>query len=196
MDKKKRDEEEFKSKVMSTPEGKQAYGGVWDAIADAMRKDSSRVKQSLFRNTDSQLSRVGAGIVDYVAEIKKPDAERLAGYHEGQLESFRFSLFSPAPIYPAIEIASMTSSLEQALQELGPEDPFVKIVLNGRSPKDAATEIVNGTKLADPEVRKKLVLGGGPAVAPSTDPRILLQRNMDPIPPENINSSAQNPSRP
>jgi len=192
MDKKKRDEEEFKSKVMSTPEGKQAYGGVWDAIAEAMRKDSTRVKQSLFRSTDSQLSSVGAGIVDYVAEIKKPDAERLAGYHEGQLESFRFSLFSPAPIYPAIEIASMTSSLEQALQELGPEDPFVKIVLNGRSPKDAATEIVNGTKLADPEVRKKLVLGGGPAVAASTDPMIVLQRNLDPIRRENVKWSEEN----
>src|SRR5260370_24388361 len=86
----------------------------------------------------------------------------------------------------------MTSSLEQALQELGPEDPFVKIVLNGRSPKDAATEIVNGTKLADPEVRKKLVLGGGPAVAASTHPMIVLQRDLDPIPPENIKWSEQN----
>ncbi len=192
MAKKKSDEQEFKSKVMSTPEGKQAYRGAWDAIAEAMRKDSTRIKQSLFHSTDSQLSSVGARIVDYVAEIKKPDAERLAGYHEAQLESFRFSLFSPAPIYPAFEIASMTSSLEQALQELGPDDPFVKIVLKGRSPKDAATEIVNGTKLADPEVRKKLVEGGEAAVAASTDPMIVLQRNLDPIRRENIKWSEEN----
>ena len=192
MAKKKRDEEEFKSKVMSTTEGKQAYGGAWDAIAEAMRKDSIRIKKSLFQSTDSQLSFIGASIVDYVAEIKKPDAERLAGYHEAQLESFRFSLFSPAPIYPAFEIARMTGSLEQALQELGPEDPFVKIVLNGRSPKDAATEIVNGTKLTDPEVRKKLVQGGEPAVAASTDPMIVLQRNLDAIRRENIKWSEEN----
>ncbi len=180
MAKKKSDEEEFKSRVMSTPEGKQAYGGAWDAIAEAMKKDSTRVKQSLFQTTDSQLANIGARIVDYVAEIKKPDGERLEGYHEAQLDSLRFNLFSPAPIYPEFEIARMTASLDQALQELGPDDPFVKIVLNGRSPKDVATEVINGTKLADPEARKKLVEGGESAVAASTDPMIVLQRNLDP----------------
>jgi hypothetical protein len=143
MAKKKSDEEEFKTKVMSTPEGKQAYGSAWDAIAEAEKKASTRVKQSLFESTDSQLAFLGARIVEYVVEIKKPDAERLEGYHEAQLDSLRFSLFSPAPIYPGFEIARMTASLEQALQEVGPDDPFVKIVLNGRSPKEVATEVIN-----------------------------------------------------
>jgi hypothetical protein len=180
MAKKKSDEEEFKSKVMSTPEGKQAYGGAWDAIAEAEKKASTRVKQSLFESTDSQLAFLGARIVEYVVEIKKPDAERLEGFHDSQLDSLRFGLFSPAPIYPGMEIARMTASLEQGLQELGPEDPFVKIVLNGRSPKDVAAEVINGTKLADPEVRKKLVEGGEAAVAASTDPMIVLQRKLEP----------------
>jgi len=180
MSKKKSDEEEFKSKVMSTPGGKQAYGGAWDAIAEAEKKASTRVKQSLFESTDSLLGNLGARIVEYVVEIKKPDTERLAGFHDSQLDSLRFNLFSPAPIYAGMEIARMTASLEQALQELGPDDPFVKIVLNGRSPKDVATEVINGTKLADPEVRKKLVEGGEAAVAASTDPMIVLQRKLEP----------------
>jgi len=180
MAKKKTDEEEFKSKVISNPEWKQAYGGGWDAIAKAMKKASTRVKQSLFESTDSQLASIAARIVDYVVEIKKPDAERLEGYHDAQLDSLRFDLFSPAPIYPGFEIARMTASLEQALQELGPDDPFVKIALNGRSPKEVATEIISGTKIADPEVRKKLVEGGEAAVAASTDPMIVLQRKLDP----------------
>jgi hypothetical protein len=180
MNKKKNDEEEFKSKVMSTPEGKQAYGGAWDAIAEAEKKASTRVKQSLFQSTDSQLGLLGARIVEYVVEIKKPDAERLEDFHEAQLDSLRFGLFSPAPIYPGMEIARMTASLEQGLQELGPDDPFLKVVLNGRSPKDVATEVINGTKLADPEVRKKLVEGGEAAVAASTDPMIVLQRKLEP----------------
>jgi len=180
MAKKKSDEEGFKSKVMSDPEWRQAYGGAWDAIAEAMKKASTRAKQSLFQSTDSLLASIGARIVDYVAEIKKPDAERLEGYHEAQIDSLRFDLFSPAPIYPGFEIARMTASLEQALQELGPDDPFVKIVLNGRSPKDVATDVINGTKLADPEVRKKLVEGGESAVAASTDLMIVLERKLDP----------------
>jgi len=77
-------------------------GAAWDAIAEAMRKDSTRIKQSLFQSTDSQLGIIGATIVEYVAEIKKPDGERLDGYHEAQLDATRFDLFSPAPIYPGI----------------------------------------------------------------------------------------------
>src|SRR6202140_1705168 len=186
MAKKKTDEEDFKAKVLARPELKQEYGGAWDAIAEAMKKDSTRVKQSLFRNTDSQLANLGAKIVEYVVEIKKPDGERLDGYHDSQLDSTRFELFSPAPIYPAFEIARMTASLEQAKEELGPDDPFVKIVLNGRGPKDAATELVHGTKLADPEVRKQLVQGGESAVATFTDPMMVMERNLDPVRRENL----------
>jgi hypothetical protein len=192
MDRKKSSEEEFRSKVASNPEWKQAYGGAWDAVAEAMRENSTRIKQSLFQSTDSELGNIGRGIVEYVAEIKKPDGERLDGYHESQLDSTRFDLFSPAPIYPEFEIARMTASLEEALQELGTDDLFVKTVLSGRSPKDAATEIVSGTKLADPEVRKKLVQGGESAVAASTDPMIVLQRNLDPIRRENTKWSEEN----
>jgi hypothetical protein len=186
MTKKKTDEEDFKAKVMARPELKEAYGGAWDAIAEATKKDSTRVKESLFRNLDSQLANLGARIVEYVVEIKKPDGERLDGYHDSQLDSTRFELFSPAPIYPAFEIARMTASLEQAVEELGPNDPFVKTVLHGHSPKDVAAELVNGTKLVNPDFRKQLVQGGESAVAASTDPMIVMQRNLDPIRRENL----------
>jgi hypothetical protein len=119
--------------------------------------------------------------VQYVAEIKKPDAERLEGYHEAQLESLRFNMFSPAPIYAGMEIARITGQLEMDVAELGPNDPFLKLVLNGKSPKQVATELVNGTKLGDPEVRKKLVDGGEAAVAASDDPMIVLARKVDPL---------------
>lgn len=181
MAKKQKDEDDFKAKVMTNPEWKQAYGGAWDAIAEAAKKAGSRIKEQFFHSTDSQLSGTAATIVDYVAEIRKPDGERLPGFHEAQLESLRFRLFSRAPVYPDMEIARMTGALEMDLAELGPDDPFLKIVLNGRSPKEAATELVNGTKVADPEFRKKLVEGGEAAVAASDDPMIVLNRKLDPL---------------
>jgi hypothetical protein len=116
-----------------------------------------------------------------VAEIKKPDGERLPGFHEAQLDSLRYRMFSPAPVYPGMDIARMTGALEESLAELPPSDPFLKIVLNGRSPKEVATELVNGTKLADPAFRKKLVEGGEAAVAASDDPMIVLARKLDPM---------------
>jgi hypothetical protein len=181
MTKKRAEETEFRDKVAANPEWKQAYGGAWDAIAEAMQKAASRAKQQFYRSTDSQLSNIGATIVDYVAEIKKPDGERLPGFHEAQLESLRHRLFSPAPIYPAMESARMTGALEMGLAELGADDAFLKMVLDGRSPKDAAAALIHGTKLTDPALRRKLVEGGEAAVAASDDPMIVLQRKLDPM---------------
>ncbi|HUO29091.1 MAG TPA: S46 family peptidase [Bryobacteraceae bacterium] len=181
MDTKAKDEADFKARVDANPEWKQAYGGAWAAIAEAIRKDEPRFKQQIFRSTDSQLANNAATIVDYVAEIKKPDGERLPGYHDAQLQSLRFRLFSPAPIYPAMEIARMTGALEEDVAQLGADDPFLKIVLDGRSPKEAATALVNGTKLREPAFRKELVEGGQAAVDASTDPMIVLERRLDPL---------------
>jgi hypothetical protein len=69
---------------------------------------------------------------------------------------------------------------------LGPNDPFLKIVLDGRSPEEAATALVGGTKLADPAIRRQLVEGGQAAVDASTDPMIVMERKVDSIRRENI----------
>ena len=92
---KEKDEADFKAKVMANAEWKAAYGGAWDAIASAEKLAASRARERLFRTLDSQLASLANNIVQYVAEIQKPDAERLPSYHEAQLESTRQRLFSP-----------------------------------------------------------------------------------------------------
>ena len=125
-------------------------------------------------------------LVTYVAEIQKPDGERLEGFHDSQLESLRLRLFSPAPIYPEMEIARMTSALEAGVKELGPNDPWIEAVLDGRTPKDAANQMISGTKMGDAAFRKSLVEGGQTAVDASTDPLIAMARRIDPIRREQI----------
>ena len=181
MDAKRSDEAKFKAQVAANSQWKAAYGNAWDQIAAAEKKAQTRFKEQYFHGLNSSLAGLAQQIVQYVAEIKKPDGERLAGYHESQLESLRLSLFSPAPIYPDMEIARITGALELDLAEAGPNDPWVKMVLNGKSPREVATELVNGSKLTDPELRKKLVEGGESAVAASTDSMIVLARKLDPV---------------
>jgi hypothetical protein len=181
MDAKRSDETKFRAQVAANPQWKAAYGNAWDQIAAAEKKVQSRLKEQYFHGLNSSLTGLAQQIVQYVAEIKKPDGERLAGYHESQLESLRLGMFSPAPVYPDMEIARITGALELDLAEVGSNDPWVKLVMNGKTPREVATELVNGTKLADPEVRKKLVEGGEAAVAASTDPMIVLARKLDPL---------------
>jgi hypothetical protein len=192
MAKKQAEENEFKATVMANPEWATAFGGAWEAIAGAEKKAASRAKERTFHALDSQLANTAATIVEYVAEIHKPDGERLPGFHEASLDSMKFRLFSPAPVYPGLEIARMTSALELDLAEMGPDDAFLKTVLGGRSPKDAAATLINGSKLADPALRRKLVDGGEAAVAASDDPMIVLARQLDPARREMIRWSEDN----
>jgi hypothetical protein len=181
MAKKRAEERDFRSKVMANAEWKAAYGGAWDAIATAESKAATRARERVYRVIDSQFAALAGTIVQYVAEIQKPDGERLAGYHDAQLDSLKQRLFSPAPLYPAMEIARMAGTLEVSSAEMGPNDEYIKTVLGGRTPLDAATALTNGTRLADPAFRRQLVDGGQAAVAASTDPMIVLLRQLDPM---------------
>ena len=194
MAKQRKEEEEFQAQVMGNAQWKAAYGGAWNAIAGAGKKEAARFQEQLFRTVNSQFATIAMTLVQYVAEVKKPDGERLEGYHESQLDSLKYRIFSPAPLYPAFEIARLAGSLENSLAELGPNDPYLKTVLDGRTPRQAAAALVNGTKLADPALRRKLVDGGEAAVAASDDPMIVLARRLDPMRRESIKWSEDNVS--
>ncbi len=64
--------------------------------------------------------------------------------------------------------------------DLGKDNPDVKAVLNGKTPADAAKDIIAGTKLDDVAVRKQLYEGGEAAIAASNDPLIVALRAIEP----------------
>ncbi|HTZ32459.1 MAG TPA: S46 family peptidase [Methylomirabilota bacterium] len=186
MEKKRKEDEDFRAKVLGNHDWKKEYGSAWTIEEEALKKERPRIKEQYFRSTDSQLSALAIQLVTYVAEIRKPDGERLPGFHDAQLDSLKHRLFSPAPIYPEMDIARMTSALEAAQKELGPDDTWLKAVLDGKTPADAAKYLVGGTKVADPAFRRSLVDGGTEAVNASTDPMIAMARRIDPIRREQI----------
>lgn len=189
---KKKDEDEFRAKVMANPQWKAAWGSAWDDIAGAEKKAASRIKEQYFHAFDSHLLSLAYDIVEYVAEVGKPDAVRLAGFHEAQLESLRFEMFSPAPVYPEMDIARITGSLTFDLENADKGDKFLTLALDGKTPAALAEALVRGTKLADPAFRKSLIDGGEAAVNASTDPMIVLARKLDPLRREMIKWSEDN----
>jgi hypothetical protein len=179
--KKQAEEDDFRRRIDANPEWKREYGSTWETISGAVAKESVMIPGNIYRRTDSQLMSLALRIVQYVAEVKKPDGDRLAAFHEAGLESLRFELLSPAPVYPATEKLYMTSALTQGIEKLGKNDDYVHAILQGGDPATVANALVDGTKLADPAVRKALLEGGEAAVAASTDPMIVAARRLDPI---------------
>ena len=180
IEKKKKEEDEFRARVDANPEWRKDYGGAWDAIAEAYRKDLPRV-DDMYRSFDSPLFQYALQIVRYVAEVKKADGVRLPGFHESQLDSLRYRLFSKTPVYPEMEMARLAGGLAFSSSKLGPNDAYLRAALNGESPEAAAQRLVGGTKLGDPAVRKALIEGGQSAVDASTDSMIVLARKVDPL---------------
>ena len=176
---KRKDEEAFRAAVNANPEWKKRYGGAWDSIALAQEKKVADIGTALY--SMARLSSLALEIVRYGSELQRPDADRLDGYHDSQLESLKFRLTSRAPVYPELDEALLTDAWSQALERRGPNDPYIKAALQGRSPKDVAHEVTSGTKLGDAAYRKSLIEGGQSAIAAADDPFIALARRVAPI---------------
>jgi hypothetical protein len=191
----KQAEEDFLAKVNADPSLKAQYGDVWGQVDAILLKSISRAKQSYYRRVvGSQLIGYANTIVQYATEIEKPNSERLAGFHDAELEGVKFRLFSPAPIYADLEEAVVTGMLTLSKEELGDDDPFIKIALSNRAPAVVAKELIGGTKLLDNEFRKTLIEGGKEAVDNSDDPLIVLARKLDPLAREMVEWQKKNVS--
>src|SRR5206468_601423 len=82
-------------------------------------------------------------------------------------------------VYPELEVVKLGDWLTFLCQIQGTNSALVQKVLAGKSPRDRALEVVNGTKLRDPEERKRLFEGGKKAVDDSDDPMIALIKIID-----------------
>jgi len=181
MAKKAKEEKDFRARVAANPEWEKEYGSAWNEIAAVQKTLAANLKPYRFRSINAApLANEALTIVLYVQQVTKPDGERLPGFHDSQLASLRYRLFSPAPKYLPMEQAMLASTLEMSRKELGTADPFVRAALQGKSPREAAREAFEGTKMGDAAFRKSLVEGGEAAVESSKDPLIALARRIKP----------------
>lgn len=123
---------------------------------------------------------IARGLLRLAAESEKPNAERLREYRESNLASLKQQLFSEAPIYDDLEQLKLADALSYLAEMLGFDDPLVQKALAGKSPQQRAAELIAGTKVKDPTVRKKLSEGGLKAIEAAHDPMIELAMLIDP----------------
>ncbi|MDD5657115.1 MAG: S46 family peptidase [Elusimicrobia bacterium] len=177
---KKADEEALRAAVAARPE--LAAAGAWEAIAAATDKKSARFKDLTYRSADdSQLAGFAQQIVRWAAEVEKPNESRYEEFRDSNLDSMRLKLFSRAPVYPDLEEVLLALDFQESLDQLGPDHPYVKAALGGKTPAVRARELISGTRLAEPDFRKKLVSGGRKAAAASEDPLIVWARGVEPL---------------
>ncbi|MBK7259863.1 MAG: S46 family peptidase [Ignavibacteriae bacterium] len=181
MAKKAAEEKDFRDRIMANPTWQAQYAWAWDSIGVALERQRAQANTRSFRSVRSRLLSFATTLVQYVEEIKKPNGERLAPYQDANLEGTRFRLFSPAPVYLDLDEEQCIDGLRESLEALGADEPFMKAVLRGKTPEALAKELVRGSKLADPAVRRQMLEGGEKAVRASEDPAIVLARIIEPM---------------
>ena len=179
---KRKAEESLKEWVKTSGKFPEAVDA-WERIAKAQKVIAENVKRY---NTleggqgfNSDLFYIARELLRAGDERPKPNSERLREFGEAGRESLEFQLFSDKPIYDDLEILTLSDALTFMAMQLGASDPLVQKVLAGKSPRERAADLVQGTKVKNVAVRKELYEKGKEAVAAAHDPMIELAQMVD-----------------
>jgi hypothetical protein len=179
--KKAAEDKDLRDRVSADPVLKEKYAWAWDSLAAVVgRQQSTPYSKQAQRTLRSRLYTFAMQLVQATEELKKPNGERQSAYQDANLDGMKFRLFSPAPVYLELDEMQLADGLQESLEKLGADDSFNTLVLNGKSPAEVAHELIKGSTLADPSVRKRLFDGGEGALAASTDPMVVLARKLSP----------------
>jgi hypothetical protein len=176
-------EADFKSRLEGKPEWAEALDA-YGKIAAAVRiLQEQEVKYSLLESGlafNSDCFRLARTLLRAGEERPKPNGERLREYSDSGRASLELALFSTKPVYTDLEKLTLTDSLTFLAEKLGADDPLVRQILGGKSPRHRARDLIDGTKVRDAAWRKQFYEADAAALAAEHDPMIELARLVDP----------------
>jgi hypothetical protein len=185
MDARQREEAALKAKLAADPNLAAQIGDPWSEIETAQK---AYVRQfAVWRQLEaaagggSDLYRYAVQLVRAAAERVKPPAERLPEYADSRLPLLRKALLDPKPISPALERLYLQFWLTSTRDLLGADAPATKGLLGNETPEALAARLADGSKLADPALRRALWRGGMSAIRASKDPMIQYVLAVDPL---------------
>lgn len=180
--KKVAEEKDLRDKLAAKPDLDRQYAPAWAGIEAAYTKYPSMAKRLAFSSLgSSKIAGFAQQIVNYHIETAKPNDKRYPEYRDNRLEALKTSLLSPAPVYPEMERVALTAWFNEAIKQIGRDDPFIRAGIGDADAAEVVDRAFRETRLNDPAARKALLEDSGDAVATSTDPMITLARRVEPI---------------
>jgi hypothetical protein len=178
-------EQAQRAKVDADAALRRQYGTAWDDIRRTIERYRPQSDRFFLMGSErmgfqSQLLDYAVILVRHAEEATRPDAERLSGYTEASFPALRQQALSTEPFYPDLDKLKLTFSLTKLRELLGPDDAFVRKVLGRKSPAELAAELIDGTRLADLALRKRLLDADLATLRASDDPMIKFILAIDP----------------
>jgi len=183
MDEKAADEAKLRAAFKADPKNASATNP-WEEIEQAMKTQQEIYPNLAYlerlRGFATRLPQTARILLRAAQERPKPNQDRLREFRDSALPSLEQQLFSTEPVYKNLDVIMLADSLSEMQETLGKDNPDVQKVLQGKSPADAAKDMIANTKLDDVAVRKHLWEGGQAAVNASTDPLIVALKAIEP----------------
>jgi hypothetical protein len=174
-------ERQLRAKVAQDPRLEASAGRSWELIRQAVQTRCAIAREhAMLDGRGSRALTFALGVALWKVEAAKPREQRVVGYRTARdIEKVQAVLTFSDRLNPAVEQACLAQGLQEALDELGPAHPIVAALLEGRSPRDRARELVAGTRLLDPAGRAALARARPGAVRDSADPVMALARKLE-----------------
>ena len=175
-------ERDLRAKVDADPKLKKLAGPSWTKIEDALGQQKAIALESFVAgNLRGDLLGTALSLQRYATEMMKPAEQRSPQFQdEKALAALKGRLLAGRPVDAAQEALALQNAMITAQQELGTDHPVTRILLRGKSPQAATKELLAGTRIADPAVRKALVEGDPKAILDSLDLALVLARQLLP----------------
>lgn len=160
--------------VAADPKRQSDWGSAWDDVSRAYTQYKAYyARHQLLAGRQagggSDLFRIAREIVRLADELPKSSDERLPEFRDTELKSLYRRLYSRAPIDESLEVDKLASYLSSVGAALGGDDPVYVTMCGTASPRERAAALIAGTKLADPQERRKLVEGGSAVLVVTSD---------------------------
>ncbi|MDR0498580.1 MAG: S46 family peptidase [Holophagales bacterium] len=175
-------ENELRSKVAADPKLKVIAGESWDKIEKTIADLEKLTKDSQYTNLASAPTLfLTLNYIRSLNESARSKDDRMAGYQtDSELEKIKENFLEGPKEDTAKEIAAFTAALTAAQSGLGGSHTFVKTILNGKTPAEAAKHLIEKTKLRDKSLRNSLVKGELKSIASSKDPMVEVAYKLEP----------------
>jgi len=152
----------------------------FDTIAAAEKKRVGFIKEYTILEGGAgfhgQLFSYAKTLLRYSDEMKKEPKDRLPEFGGARIASLKDQLLSPVPTDDEFEILLLADGLTLLANHYGADSELAKKALGGKSPRERAFELVNGTKVKDSKWRTEQF---NSKAAPEDDPMIGLARAFD-----------------
>lgn len=175
---------EFQAKVAADPKLQAIYGDVWsDLAAVANKKAANYAKLYLYDPNmfvTAEHMQIAGLLVRYIEQMKLAEAERQPQFRGDGLAQVEHQLQEAADLEVWMATALLSTRLELMSDWLSASDPIRQAAMRpGETPKQAATRMIEGTRIGDAAFRAALIEGGSAAVAASDDPLVRLAAAME-----------------